>query len=158
MALRAKGAPGRQTRFGRLSLRVKLTLSIVLLLSLVCLVIGVVSEFALSAFLTSQTDGQLHAAAGRAQEFAADGGPRGGHNPLDAPGQGAGTVNAHFTGDHLVDGGSLSPHGQRIALTPAQLDVLRTVPVDGKPYDRTLDQLGDYRVSAAAIPGGVVVT
>jgi two-component system OmpR family sensor kinase len=158
MAQRAKGAPGRPTRFGRLSLRMKLTLSIVLLLSLVCLVIGVVSEFALSAFLTSQTDGQLYAAADRAKDFAMHGGPLGGHNPLDAPGQGAGTVNAHLVGDHLVDGGSLSQHGQQVTLTAAQLDALQTVPVDGKAYNRTLDQLGDYRITASAIPGGVVVT
>lgn len=84
MTVRAKLAA---TRFGRLSLRVKLTVAIVLLLSFVCLVIGVVSEFALRAFLTSQADNQLYAAAGRAKEFATHDGPLGGHNPLDAPGQ-----------------------------------------------------------------------
>ncbi|QRP48288.1 cell wall metabolism sensor histidine kinase WalK [Amycolatopsis sp. FDAARGOS 1241] len=155
MAVRAKSA---LPRWGRLSLRAKLTVSIVLLLSLVCLVIGVVSEFALRAFLVNQTDGQLYAATARAADFATHGGPLGGRNPLDAPGQGAGTVNAHFSGGQLVDGGSLSQHGQRVMLTPDQLAALQSLPVDGRAYTRTVGDLGDYRVTAVAIPDGVVVT
>lgn len=155
MAMRAKTVPPRR---GRLSLRAKLTVSIVLLLSLVCLVIGVVSEFALRAFLVGQTDGQLYAATARAADFATHGGPLGGNNPLDAPGQGAGTVNAHFSNGRLVDGGSLSQHGQRVTLTPDELAALRTLPVDGRAYSRTVGDLGDYRLTAVAIPNGVVVT
>ncbi|MEV0066600.1 MULTISPECIES: cell wall metabolism sensor histidine kinase WalK [unclassified Amycolatopsis] len=147
-----------RTRFGRLSLRAKLTVAIVALLSLVCLVIGVVSEFALRAFLIDQTDGQLYAAAGRAQDFATHGGPLGGHNPLDAPGQGAGTVNAHFSGGRLIDGGSLSQHGQRVTLTDDQLAALQSLPADGRAYTRTVGDLGDYRLTATPIPDGVVVT
>ncbi|MGW4484827.1 sensor histidine kinase [Amycolatopsis sp. NPDC004368] len=145
-------------RLGRLSLRARLTVSIVALLSLVCLVIGVVSEFALRAFLIDQTDGQLYAAAGRARDFALHGGPLGGHNPLDAPGQGVGTVNAHFSGGQLVDGGSLSQHGQRVTLTADQLAALQSLPADGRAYTRTVGDLGDYRLTAAPIPDGVVVT
>ncbi len=145
---------------GRRSLRAKLTVSVVVLLSLVCLVIGVASEFALRAFLISQTDGQLSAAATRALDFATRGGPPGdgGRNPLDAPGQGAGTVNAHFADGILVDGGSLSPHGQRITLTSDELAVLQSLPADGRAYSRPLGTLGDYRLTAFPIPDGVVVT
>ncbi|WP_033290605.1 sensor histidine kinase [Amycolatopsis jejuensis] len=153
MSLRVRIAAARP---GRRSLRAKLTISIVVLLSLVCLVIGVVSEFALKAFLLSQTDSQLSAAATRALDFATRGGPPG--NPLDAPGQGAGTVNAHFADGELVDGGSLSPHGQRVRLTAEELAVLHDLPADGRAYTRSVGDLGDYRLTAVPIPGGVVVT
>ncbi|GAA3559802.1 HAMP domain-containing sensor histidine kinase [Amycolatopsis ultiminotia] len=139
-------------------MRAKLTVSIVLLLSFVCLIIGVVSEFALRAFLISQADNQLYAAAGRAADFATHDGPQGGHNPLDAPGQGAGTVNAHFSGGRLVNGGALSPDGERVTLTPDELAMLQDLPPDSHAYTRDLDDLGDYRLTAMRIPDGVVVT
>ncbi|MFF0145054.1 two-component system OmpR family sensor kinase [Amycolatopsis sulphurea] len=155
MELRAKLAA---SRFGRLSLRVKLIVSIVLLLSLVCLVIGVVSEFALRAFLLAQTDGQLYAAATRAEEFATHDSPLGGHNPLDAPGQGAGTVNVQLSGGQLVNGGALSTYGERITLTSDELAVLQSLPPNGRAYTRALGDRGDYRLTAMQIPGSVVVT
>ena len=157
MSIRARIAAA---RMGRRSLRAKLTISVVILLSLVCLVIGVVSEFALRAFLISQADGQLTAAAGRALDFSAKGGPPGlgGHNPVDAPGQGAGTVNARFSGGMLVSGGSLSPHGERITFTSDELSVLQSLPPNGRHYTRTLGALGDYRLTAFPIRDGVVVT
>ncbi|MET9261227.1 HAMP domain-containing sensor histidine kinase [Amycolatopsis sp. NPDC004079] len=148
-------------RFGCRSLRAKLTVSVVILLSLVCLVIGVISEFALRAFLISQTDNQLSAAASRALDFATRGGPPGDgeHNPLDAPGQGAGTVTARFSSDgDPATGAWLSQHGQRISLTSDELAVLQGLPVDGHPYTRAVGDLGDYRLTAAPTGDGTVVT
>ncbi|MBB1157248.1 MULTISPECIES: sensor histidine kinase [Amycolatopsis] len=148
-------------RFGRRSLRAKLTLSVVVLLSLVCLVIGVISEFALRAFLLSQTDNQLSATASRALDFATHPGPPGGgeRNPLDAPGQGAGTVTARFSSDGTDgSGGWLSPHGQRVTLTSDELAALQQLPTNGRPYTRTIGDLGDYRLTAFPVPDGVVIT
>ncbi|GAA4550099.1 sensor histidine kinase [Amycolatopsis samaneae] len=161
MAAPASTGKRRSHRLARLPLRTKLIASMLLLLTVVCLVIGVVSEIALSGFLTKQTDSQLYAAAGRAREFAArlpGGGPPSGRGPLTAPGQAAGTVTAQIAGGEVVDGGTLSPHGQRQGLTDDQEDVLLAVPADGRAYTRSLGELGDYRVAAFGVPGGIVVT
>ncbi|MFD9892634.1 sensor histidine kinase [Amycolatopsis sp. NPDC059027] len=161
MAAPARTETRRWHRLARLPLRTKLIASMLLLLTVVCLIIGVVSEFALSAFLTRQTDSQLYAAAGRAREFAArvpSGGPPSGRSPLNAPGQAAGTVTAQVSDGEVVDAATLSAHGQRQELTDDQEDVLLAVPVDGKPYTRSLGDLGEYRLAAFAVPRGVVVT
>ncbi|WP_370935579.1 sensor histidine kinase [Amycolatopsis sp. cg13] len=157
MPLRARLAAAHPRRR---SLRTKLTVSVVILLSLVCLTIGVISEFALRAFLLTQTDTQLSAATARALDFATHPGPPGNErNPLDAPGQGAGTVTAHLDSDgEDGTGGWLSPHGQRITLTPDELTALQNPPTTGRPYTRTLGTLGDYRLTAIPIPDGIVIT
>ncbi|MFD2469112.1 sensor histidine kinase [Amycolatopsis silviterrae] len=150
----------RPAHSGRRSLRTKLTLSTVTLLSLVCLTIGVISEFALHAFLLTQTDTQLSAATARALDFSTRPTPPGEERtPLDAPGQGAGTVTAHFTQTGTNGtGGWLSPYGQRITLTPDELTALQDLPTNGRPYTRTIGSLGDYRLAAFPVPDGVVIT
>jgi two-component system OmpR family sensor kinase len=144
---------------GRWQLRAKLIVSMVTLLTIVCLVVGVVSEFALGVFLTRQIDGQLSAAAGRARTYADRPPDFGTHrNLLDAPGQAAGTVNAEFVGGRVVDAASLSTNGQLLDLDAGQEAVLQQLPVDGLPYSRTLGALGDYRLTAVSVGSGVVVT
>lgn len=64
----------------------------------------------------------------------------------------------HFSDGRLVNGGALSAHGERITLTPDEVAVLQGLPPDGHAYTSTIGDLGDYRLTAMPIPGGVVVT
>jgi two-component system OmpR family sensor kinase len=128
----------------------------VTLLAVVCVMIGVVSEFALGVFLTDQIDGQLRAASDRASQFSqrpppVDGGR---HNPLDAPGQAAGTLNARFSDGQVLDAGTLSGGGAEEALDAAQKTTVEQLPADGKPYTRELGSLGSYRLLAFEVGGG----
>ncbi len=154
--------PRRWYRPGRLSLRTKLTGSMVLLLALVCLVIGVVSEIALKSFLVNQIDGQLALASARARDFASrpPDDSRGGlgPNPLNAPGQASGTLNARFSGSQVVYAGVLSDKGKPQGLTAEQEAQLAALPVDRRPTSVDLGELGDYRLQAVPIAAGVVVT
>ena len=158
----------RRTRSGRLSLRAKLTGSIVVLLTVVCLILGIVIEFALGAFLTKQTDQQLASAAVRSVVFEQNG-PAiaqnqtnsqasqgqnweqdGNHDPAHAPGQSAGTVTGKITGGTTDYGTYLSEQqdAKLVPLTSAQEATLAAVPHDGKPHTLTLDGLGEYRLIA----------
>ncbi|MEU4251134.1 HAMP domain-containing sensor histidine kinase [Amycolatopsis sp. NPDC026612] len=160
----ARTIPHRPRR-GQLSLRAKLTGSMVVLLTVVCLIVGVVSEFALDMFLTRQVDQQLSAAANRSLVFASnarppDGGPppqNQGQHPL---GQNVGTVSATFSGQGLVRDDSISEHGGRLQLTAEQQSVMLSVPTDGKPHTVSFDDLGEYRLLALPVAGtsDVVVT
>ncbi len=168
--------PHRGNRSGRLSLRTKLTGTLVVLLTVVCLILGIVIEFALGAFLTKQTDQQLGAAAARSVMFEHNG-PRDGdvpngqasqssqtgttapddHDPAHAPGLNAGTVTGKVTDGQAVYGSHISEQQDAgvVQLTAAQLAVLATVPRDGKPHTLTLDGLGEFRLLAlpAELPG-----
>jgi two-component system, OmpR family, sensor kinase len=162
--------PHRIGRPGRLSLRTKLTGSMVALLTVVCLIVGVVSEFALDVFLTRQIDQQLSAAATRSLVFASNaaqqgGGPQPQPQPDDQAGQhplgqNVGTVSGTFSGRLLVHDDSISEHGERLRLTAAQQAVMRSVPTDGKPHTVSFDDLGEYRLMALPVTGtsDVVVT
>ncbi|WIX84420.1 HAMP domain-containing sensor histidine kinase [Amycolatopsis sp. DG1A-15b] len=160
----ARTIPSRPHR-GRLSLRAKLTGSVVVLLTVVCLIVGVVSEFALELFLTRQIDQQLSAAADRSLVFASnarppDGGPPPqnlGQHPL---GQNVGTVSATFTGRRLVRDDSISEHGGRLELSADQQALMLSVPTDGRPHTLSFADLGEYRLMALPVAGtsDVVVT
>ncbi|UOZ06560.1 cell wall metabolism sensor histidine kinase WalK [Amycolatopsis sp. WQ 127309] len=162
--------PHRSGRPGRLSLRTKLTGSMVVLLTVVCLIVGVVSEFALDVFLTRQVDQQLTAAATRSQVFASNAGRQNGLpgqpppqdlGPGEHPlGQNVGTVSGTFSGQSLVHDDSISEHGDRLHLSAAQQGVLLSVPADGKPHTVSFDDLGEYRLMALPVTGSadVVVT
>ncbi|MFC5685732.1 sensor histidine kinase [Amycolatopsis mediterranei] len=159
----ARTIPSRPRR-GRLSLRAKLTGSVVVLLTVVCLIVGVVSEFALDLFLTRQIDQQLSAAANRSLVFASnvrppDGGPPPnlGQHPL---GQNVGTVSATFSGRRLVHDDSISEHGGRLELSADQQALMLSVPADGEPHTLSFDDLGEYRLMALPVAGtsDVVVT
>ncbi|MFE6612349.1 sensor histidine kinase [Amycolatopsis sp. NPDC057786] len=151
--------PRRSFRPGRLSLRAKLTGSMVLLLTFVCLVIGVAGEIALRSFLTRQIDDQLSAASARAHDFASRPPEDGlGPDPLNAPGQASGTLSVRLSGDRVLYAGVLTVQGLPQGLSAEQESGLFMVPADRPPLTLTLGGLGDYRVQAVSIPGGVVVT
>ncbi|HVV11927.1 sensor histidine kinase [Amycolatopsis sp.] len=140
-------------------LRTKLIGALLALLTVVCLVIGVISEFALGAFLTQQVDKQLHDTVNRSQSF--NGGPGRDHgDALNALGTATGTVHALFspgqTQAEILDTqqGSPVPNPQPMGL--ADQEVLRGVAADGKTHTVSLSE-GSYRVIAVNTDNGVEV-
>ncbi|KAA9153620.1 HAMP domain-containing protein [Amycolatopsis acidicola] len=141
-------------------LRTKLIAALVALLTVVCLVIGVISLFSLSAFLTQQVDKQLHDTVNRSQTF--NGGPghdRGG-DALMAAGTATGTVYALFsatqTKAEILDTEPGSPVPVPQNMNPADEQVLHQVVADGRTHTISLSE-GDYRVIAVNTNGGVEV-
>ncbi|GLY68826.1 two-component sensor histidine kinase [Amycolatopsis taiwanensis] len=151
-------------RFFPSSLRGKLTTQLILLAAVVCLVVGVATEVALSEFLLHKVDDQLSAASERGQNPP----PRGpvellpGTSPppdaLRAFGQGVGTLAMHITPNGTTTVGVLAVNsGEPLGpgqppvqpISPAQIAVLVQVPRDGHKYTRDLGPaLGEYRVVA----------
>ncbi|WP_396135164.1 sensor histidine kinase [Amycolatopsis sp. A133] len=148
------------------SLRRRLIVQLAALLALVCVVVGVVTEFALSEFLIRQQDDRLKAATDRA----AHGGERPAWPYGDAPppdplrvlGQGEGTLAVVQTGA-VVQAGvldfSAGPPSKRKApfkgITKDQMLALLALPSDGK--QRSVDlggTLGEYRVVSTVAPKG----
>jgi two-component system OmpR family sensor kinase len=143
-------------RFGRLPLRTRLVAAVIGLLAVVCLILGVATQFAVRGFLTHQIDDQLAAAGNRSVQGAPGSGPRPQGDPRDFPpitGQGAGTLQARLI-NGSVDRASLVLGD----LLPEQdYPVLAALPTDGRPYTRALGDLGNYRLVATREPDGDVV-
>ena len=149
-------------------LRTKLLLATMLLLVLVCTVVGTLLYAFMDGQLTRQLDAQLAQASRRAAEFRTPPGQVGKRaDPLEARGQGAGTLNARLSGGRVEVSGVITAEGRRLALEPADVAVLtrlavseETAPGDGgfTPVDRTLS-VGEYRLVAVGTgDGDVVVT
>ncbi|NIH84764.1 sensor histidine kinase [Amycolatopsis granulosa] len=137
-------------------LRTRLIAALVALPAVVCLVVGVISEFALSRFLTQQVDAQVRDAVERTRHLDD---PRDG-DPLRLPGTATGTLYARLSGGQVREAATLgqvpgSPENEARALPAADAAVLPTVPVDGHPHTISLSG-GDYRVSAT-VDGGTVL-
>lgn len=149
------------------SLRRRLIVQLAALLALVCLVVGVVTEFALSEFLVGQQDQRLAAASDRASH----GGDRPPPwtygeapppDPLRALGQGEGTLAAVQIGVQgsgaVLDSSVGSPTKRRAPyrkLNDDQVLALLALPSDGKPHSIVLSgTLGDYRVVSTKSPNG----
>ncbi|XTR51497.1 hypothetical protein ACOM2C_15260 [Pseudarthrobacter sp. So.54] len=79
-------------------LRTRLVLVTMALLVAICGAVGIVSYASMDSFLTKQLDNQLVQAADRTREFGRSGG-RG--DPLEARGQGIGTLNARIVDDSV---------------------------------------------------------
>ncbi|MFD2417655.1 sensor histidine kinase [Amycolatopsis pigmentata] len=166
----------RRRRLFPLSLRGKLIAQLIFLLALVCLVVGISTEVALSRFLLHQLDDRLTAASERGQHAPSrPGGPPGftgfpGAPPPDALrvfGQGAGTLAMHVSSDGVIAAGVLklgpsqSVRGEPFdPVSQEQVKQLSALPPDSHKY--TLDlggQLGDYRLVSVRDPdGGVTIT
>ncbi|SDX16127.1 two-component system, OmpR family, sensor kinase [Amycolatopsis xylanica] len=153
------------------SLRRRLIVQLAALLTLVCLVVGVVTEFALRDFLIGQLDQRLSAASDRGFRGPGPGRPS---NPscdrlpgaLYAVGQGVDSLFVEVTQKCGVRAAILrsqsdgSPFGQ---LPHDALPVAEATKLLGLPLDtpRTVDvgKLGGYRVVAKRMPdGGLLVT
>jgi two-component system OmpR family sensor kinase len=128
-----------------------------------CLVLGVVTVFALRSFLIGQLDHQLEAASDH--HVATDGDHDGDDAPAigdgdsdsqagfdDARGQAIGTLGIRLVNGRLSDIGIV---GRSAAPTPSAADLVtfRTLPI-GHPHSRDLGPLGDYRLLALQGPDG----
>lgn len=148
------------------SLRRRLIVQLAALLALVCVVVGVVTEFALSEFLVRQQDDRLAAATDRAKHGGerppwtyGDAPPP---DPLRALGQGEGTLAAVQVGSRgtgaVLDSSVGSPTKRRAPyrqLDEGQVRTLLALPSDGKPHSIVLSgNLGAYRVVSTASPAG----
>nr|WP_236793696.1 HAMP domain-containing sensor histidine kinase [Amycolatopsis sp. GM8] len=137
-------------------LRTKLIAALVALLTVVCVVIGVISEFALGVFLTRQVDGQLQDTVARSQMFAhVDNG-----DALAASGTATGTVHAWVGGTQprgaILDTGPDSHLPGPRPLGDADLEVLGGVPTTGVAETVSLS-FGEYRVLAVNTGRGAEV-
>lgn len=168
-------ARGRRRRLFPLSLRGKLIAQLIFLLALVCLIVGVSTEVALSQFLLHQLDDRLTGASERSQHAPVRAGAPnfpgfpGGPPPdaLRAFGQGPGTLAMHVSSDGAVTAGVLkqgpsqSFRGEPFdGVSQAQIAKLAALPPNGRKYTRDLgEQLGDYRLlSVRDSDGGVTIT
>jgi two-component system, OmpR family, sensor kinase len=152
------------------SLRLRLLVGQVVVLAIVCVGIGAVTELALYRYLVGQLDIEVSDASHRSVRIVSDPAPpswphhprlfpRPGPGPifLDAPGQPVGVVAA-VIGANGIDAGYLTNAGGRAAVTDTAKAQLRAIPVTRKPVTRDLDGLGRYRIEAApARSGGDVV-
>ncbi|MBO0856263.1 MAG: two-component sensor histidine kinase, partial [Nocardia sp.] len=158
------------------SLRVRLLAGQVLLLVVVVVGIGTVTELALQHFLVRQLDTQLVDVQNRSLGDAGGGpslGPAPGGAPtarsghahpgpgpefLDRRGIQAATVGASVA-DGTITAARIDPDGNRIALSPTAQQQLAAVPANGDPVTVDLDGQGSYRVVADSTwAGGTVVT
>jgi two-component system OmpR family sensor kinase len=148
------------------SLRRRLIVQLAALLALVCVVVGVVTEFALSEFLVGQQDQRLTAAADRAAHPGArppwvygDAPPP---DPLRVLGQGEGTLAVVQKGSRaeaaVLDSSVGAPSKGKPpfkTIPTDQAQRLLALPSDGK--QRSIDlggSLGEYRVVSTGSPRG----
>lgn len=154
---------GRKQPRGR-SLRARLIALLVVLLAVICLTVGVVTELALSAFLTNQLDAQLAEHSERAARFTGPppqdqpepppGDPR---RPGQARGLPPGAVTALITDGRISNAEVQSDAAEPEPLASRWNSVLLDLPVDGRMHTRDLGDLGSYRLTTAATPDGDVV-
>jgi two-component system OmpR family sensor kinase len=155
------------------SLRVRLLVTLVALLAMVCTGIGIGTEFALHRFLLSQLDEQV-ANTGHRSAVTFDRGPPP-HPPrfpvpppfdpslgtgpafLGAPGQATRTVGAVVAGGRIVSAGVINAGGSRQQISPAAAAQLADVSPLGDPVTVNLDGLGRYRLVAVRTRGGPTV-
>ncbi|WP_178945220.1 HAMP domain-containing sensor histidine kinase [Kocuria sp. TGY1127_2] len=160
----ASSGPRRSPAFnpGSWRLRTRLIVILMLLLGLACLVIGLVSYGAMNATLTGQLDSQLSEASSRATNFSgagpdqADGAQQAAPNPLNAPGQAAGTLNARIDDGQFVAGGFLDTGGSAVKLTESDRQTLKNIRPGNASQKVDLSQ-GDYLVVSELDHSGQVV-
>jgi two-component system, OmpR family, sensor kinase len=166
-------AEPRPSRFRRpWSLRRRLIVQLAALLALVCVVVGVVTEFALSEFLVGQQDKRLAATNDRGKHpgerppwVYGDAPPP---DPLRVLGQGDGTLAVTVTGPvvraSVLDFSAGSPAAGTgkgkgkpplKPITREQLTTLLALPMDSRSHSVDLGgSLGEYRVLSSVAPNG----
>ncbi|WLQ04742.1 HAMP domain-containing sensor histidine kinase [Arthrobacter oryzae] len=141
-------------------LRTRLVLVAMALLVAICGAVGLFSYASMDSFLTQQLDKQLTEASRRSSDFGRppQGNPSNRPDPLDARGQGIGTLFARIDDGNVSSSGFLASDATRASLSPADDQVLLALEHDGVPVDRTLST-GSYRLVAVEAPyGDVIVT
>ena len=172
------------------SLRARLIAEQLVLLGLVCVVIGLATVFALRTFMIQRLDSELTEASVRASGFVERGPPRPGDGqpppdgrptdgqpppdrqqpgpdglppprPIDAPGQGPGTINALIDQTGTVrSADQQTSTGARETLPDSLYPALKDLPVDRRARTVELEGLGSYRMMAVWSTDGqfVVIT
>ncbi|MDT5003877.1 MAG: two-component system, OmpR family, sensor kinase [Mycobacterium sp.] len=158
---------------GAWSLRFRLLIGQIVLLTIVCIGIGAATELSLYKYLLAQLDTQLQDASQRSVRIFAEPPtapwrhhsrpyPRPGPGPifLDAPAQPVGMVAAVIKKGGAMDAGYLTAAGGRAGLTDPARDELGSVAVNRPPVTRDIDGLGRYRLVAADArrSGDIVIT
>jgi two-component system OmpR family sensor kinase len=145
-------------------LRARLVGTVIVLLAVVCVMLGGLTEVALSKVLHDRIDAQLFAAAGRSfranpGDFDEHGPPGPDHRPeVEMPqGQGAGTLAARLVGGMVETAEYLNARGEVRQVPAAAAAELIRLPVDGRPHTLHLKGLGDYRMLARETPNGDVL-
>lgn len=131
------------------SLTSRLVLTTVLLVLVVSLLLGAATTLAMKSYLEDRLDAQVHQLP--------IGGPGGG------PGSEVGMLRAFFPDDGTPQAEVIEPRDEddpirRVGLSDKAVDVLATVPADGKTHTVTLPELGDYRVVAVPVPDGTYLS
>jgi two-component system OmpR family sensor kinase len=145
----------------------------VVVLAIVCVGIGAVTELALYRYLVGQLDTELQDASHRSVRIFGEPPsapwrhhlrpfPRPGPGPifLDAPAQPVGMVGAVIDNGGSIDAGYLTSAGSRAALTDTATAQLKAIPINRTPVTRDLNGLGRYRVIAAPArqSGDIIIT
>ncbi|NKX55492.1 sensor histidine kinase [Arthrobacter mobilis] len=141
----------RRSSFSAWPLRTKLLLATLALLAAMSATVGLIGYGAMNVYLSGQLDQQLEEASNRAIHFGllfhgADETPP---DPLAAPAQGAGTLNARISDGEFWRAGLLTPAGHRQDLPEEDVQQLGSLAVGAPPVDRTLS-VGSYRLIARA--------
>jgi two-component system OmpR family sensor kinase len=158
-------------------LRARLLVTQVALLAVVCVCIGVATEFALQRFLMHQLDDQLVEAGKRSaaifdmpppprrppvpfdyphrERFDPEIGP--GPGFLGAPGNSTRTVGAVVAHGRSVDAGVITADGSRAAVSALAAAQLASIPPNHTMKTVNLDGLGRYRLTATHARGGDVI-
>lgn len=141
-------------------LRTRLVLVAMALLVAICGAIGIFSYASMDSFLTRQLDDQLSQASRISNNAGRPplGNPSGRPDPLEARGQGVGTLFARIQNGKVSSAGFLASDASRADLSPADNEVLLSLDPGSGPVDRTLSNR-DYRLVAMETPyGDVLIT
>jgi two-component system, OmpR family, sensor kinase len=134
--------------FGGWTLRARLLAALIVLLALICLIVGVVTQVVARSYLVAQVDTRLSTLPNHAAHM------QPGTSPPDfVPAAGGGSplaIGAIFNVDGRTQSGVVNANGYgTTAATTQQIAALQEVPVDGQAHTIHLPNLGDYRATAA---------
>ncbi len=136
------------------TLSTRLVAVMVGLLTIICVLVGLVSYATLSSTVNNQLDAAVQQAAVRTAAFYQSASPSApGPDPLNARATSAGQLSAVLSNDVVHYAGILSSQGTRRQLTSGDADILADLATDGTLSNRTLS-LGDYRLAASSAPNG----
>ncbi|MCW2633290.1 MAG: integral rane sensor signal transduction histidine kinase [Pseudonocardia sp.] len=154
---------GLRGRLAGIPLRTRLVAALLTLLTLVCIVVGVVTAVALRSFLQDQLDNDLYAARDRFVSSATDR-PGTGRPPRDShdvgflgPAQSVDTLAALVVNGKVTDALVIDRTGAVKAVPADGLPVIQSLPVDGRPHSAELGGLGGYRLLAVTDRNGDVL-
>jgi two-component system OmpR family sensor kinase len=145
------------------SLRRRLIFEQIVLLALVCVIIVVVTEVALRAFLINQLDQRLDDAAERAvaviEHPVTDGplGPGGPPRQAARENQAPGTMLALVQNNAVSGAYRATSGGDLDQLPTTEYDTLLSLDIDSTHTTRTLGDFGEFRLIARQVPNGDVI-